>query len=608
MCGIAGVINLDGRPARPDLLTTMLNALKHRGPDQQGTYFSEHVSIGMRRLKIIALDNGEQPSYSNNGQYVLVFNGEIYNYLSLRAELMAKGFNFATDSDAEVIVNMYQLYGDGFYDRLDGMFALAIYDRKNDTLFLARDPAGKKPLFYSVNSGSITFASELNSLLQNNAIPRDVDYFCVDYYLRYRVVPSDRCIFSAVSKVPAGGAVTFKSGKEIKSRYWQVSYQPVDDQKTLHQSVDELDDLLNQAVAKRLSAEVQVGTMLSGGLDSSLITAIACKQGHVGLKTFAVGFNEAAFSELDFSRRLAKDFGTDHHDLIITPQKAFHAADQLVKNFGEPFAFPSSIASYFMYKLAREHVSVVLGGDGADELFGGYARYSLIADFPILPTADNLPRKVDIFNKEWKSDQFAQFYQALLTDGASSDLRKQLYSNKMVSKLNESSAALAYDYGDELNCNLDYLSVAMQYDFNHWMREAQLVKIDIASMANSLEVRVPFLDKLIIQYATSLPGNLKIHLGKEKYLLNCLAKRYLPDYIINRKKQELAVPLEQWMVASMRQKVMGTLTSDRALSRGYFDPDKMREFVGGFDGKQSYPLWTMYILEKWHEVFVDGED
>ncbi|KAB8029699.1 asparagine synthase (glutamine-hydrolyzing) [Fluviispira multicolorata] len=610
MCGIAGVINFNHQPTQPQLLASMLNVLKHRGPDQDGTYHQGHVSIGMRRLKIIALDNGAQPCFSNDGRYVLVFNGEIYNYRSLRNELMAQGFLFDTDSDAEVIVNLYQRDGESFYQQLDGMFALAIFDRINETLYLARDPVGKKPLFYAFHNDTVSFSSELNSLLKNPTISRRIDPVALDYYLRFRVVPSDRCIFQGVSKVPAGGGVSFKHGKKSKHHYWSVDYQPVEEDKPLEQWVDEIDECLNQAISKRMTAEVPIGTMLSGGLDSSLITAMACKQqGHRKLKTFAVGFNESAFNELDYSQRLAKDLGTDHHDHIITQHEAFDVAHSLVGNFGEPFAFPSSMASYFMYHLARKHVTVVLGGDGADELFGGYARYSLVANFPHLPFENRLPRKVDLFNKTWQVDSFPDFYQALLTDGAGSQLRQLLYSKQMTLQLaGENRVVQVSRYKDELALHADPLSAAMQYDFNHWMQEAQLVKIDIASMANSLEVRAPFLDKLVVGLGSRLPARLKFHAGKEKYLLHCLAKRYLPDYIINRKKQELAVPLEKWMVLSMKKRISETLTSEQALSRGYFNPNRMRQFIREFDGSHSYTLWTMYMLEKWHQQFVDNQE
>ncbi len=609
MCGIAGLINFNHQPVERELLKKMLIALEHRGPDQDGAYYDTHVSMGIRRLKVIALDNGAQPSYSNDGQYVLVFNGEIYNYQTLRSKLIAQGFHFNTDSDAEVIVNLYQHYGEAFYQYLDGMFSLAIYDRHQETLLLARDYTGKKPLFYSFQDGVVTFASTLNALLKNTRIRRSINPGALDYYLRFRVVPHDQSIFQDVYKVPAGSALNFSSRGEKLIQYWKVNYQSCVKEQSFEQWLDEIDDDLNQAVAKRLAAEVPVGIMLSGGLDSSLIAAIACKQRGKSLNTFAIGFHETNYNELTYSRRLAQDLGTDHEDYIINRQEAFDTAHSLIAHFGEPFAFPSSIASYFMYRLARKKVTVVLGGDGADELFGGYARYSLVASFPHLSSGEKLPRKVDLTEKNWQSDAFPEFYQALLTDGVGSEMRQQIYSQKMKNSLTEAQhVARCNHYRSELNQEQSQLSAAMEYDFNHWMKEAQLVKIDIASMANSLEVRVPFLDQKVIALASSLPEKFKLHQGQEKYLLHHLAKRYLPDYILHRKKQELAIPLTQWINSSMKTIMTETLTSDRALSRGYFNPDRLRQFCKKMDDSQSYLLWTLYMLEKWHHVFVDHEE
>ncbi|WP_423392353.1 asparagine synthase (glutamine-hydrolyzing) [Burkholderia sp. LMG 21824] len=601
MCGIAGIVDFTKRPVSRAQLSGMLDTIWHRGPDQEGIHHDGHIGLGIRRLKVIALNNGAQPSYSSDGRHVLVFNGEIYNHHALRRELINDGYQFNTDSDAEVIVNLYARDGERFYAQLDGMFALALYDRHEGALLLARDRAGKKPLYYHFSDDTVCFASELQALVKHPSIGRELDPVALDYYLRFRVVPSDRTIFRSVKKVPAGGSVRLKPNRADVTQNWQVDYTPQSAPRTEAEWIDELDAALNQAVAKRMTAEVPVGTMLSGGLDSSLITAIAVKQGHRALKTFAIGFHEAQFNELPYSRRLAADLGTDHHDYIITAREAFDAAHELIAHFGEPFAFPSSIASHFMYRLARQHVTVVLGGDGADELFGGYARYSLAAAFPDFPADYALPRKVDLAGASWSSGQFDVFYQALLTDGLGHDARNDLYSDSFRKQLID--AQQACPYRGELRRHADRLSAAMEYDFNHWMREAQLVKIDIASMANSLEVRVPFLDTEVVRIGSGLPGALKLRDGREKHLLHCVARRYLPDYILDRKKQELAMPLEQWIVSSMLPTITNTLLSDEALSRGHFNPDRLRAFVNTYDGSQSYALWTLYVLEKWHKQF-----
>lgn len=601
MCGITGIVDFERGPVSAEQLSNMLNMLQHRGPDKEGIYHDGHVGLGMRRLKVIALSNGDQPCYSSDGRYVLVFNGEIYNHQALRGELIGDGYKFSGDSDAEVIVNLFARDGNRFYAQLDGMFAIALYDRKDGTLLLARDPSGKKPLYYQIHDNKICFASELQALLQHPSIKQNINSVVLDYYLRFRVTPADQSIFQSVKKVPAGGSIQFGQNGSQTIQHWKVEYFSKSDDRSEDERIDELDAALNEAISKRMMAEVPVGTMLSGGLDSGLITAMAIKQGYKELKTFAVGFQETQFNELPYSRRLAADLSTDHHEYIITPQEAFAAADDLVSHFGEPFAFPSSIASHFMYRMAQQHVTVVLGGDAADELFGGYARYPLAAAFPELPHGYVLPRKVDLGDIPWQADQFDTFYQGLLTDGLDQCTRKYLYSTPFLEQLAE--AAPECPYRRELRHQSDRLSAAMEYDFNHWMREAQLVKIDIASMANSVEVRVPFLDKEVIRIGSHLPSTLKLKAGREKYLLHCVARRYLPDYVLDRKKQELAVPLEQWIVSSMRTKITDTLLSDEALSRGYFAPDRLRAFVNAYDNRQSYALWTLFMLEKWHRQF-----
>lgn len=603
MCGIAGIIDFEGRGVDVGLFNDMLSKLVHRGPDEVGSYIDGNVAIGIRRLKVIALDNGSQPCFSTNGRYVVVFNGEIYNFKVLRNELISLGHSFKTDSDAEVIVNLYQQYGAKFCDYLEGMFAVAIYDRLAGALLLARDPVGKKPLFFTNHAGCLYFSSELGSLLCNQELPRDLNYAALDYFLRFRVIPVNECIFNSIKKLPPGTFVYFNNSTTTATHYWQVKYSE-DREMDVDKAVDDLDRLLTAAVETRLAAEVPVGTMLSGGLDSSLVTAIACRLKPGKMHTFSVGFNEATYNELQYSRALARDLGTIHKDIIVTAKPALEAANQLVAHFGEPFAFPSSIASFFMYQLAAKDVTVVLGGDGADEIFGGYARYNLVRGFPDNIKLDNLPRRVDLPNDSLSNLTFAQLYQGLLTDGLTTPLHTMLYSPNLLERLATFDAEKAMEKRfSPLDSSQNPLGAAMSFDFNHWMPEAQLVKVDIASMANSLEVREPFLDKHVVQFGTALPNELKIHSGKEKFVLNKVAQRYLPEYILNRKKQELSVPIDQWLVSSLHDEIVQMITSEEALSRNYFNPDALISFAHEADHRNSYALWTLYILEKWHRVF-----
>jgi asparagine synthase (glutamine-hydrolysing) len=604
MCGITGVIDLNGHPIEDTVFDRMLEKLIHRGPDEAGHFVDSNFALGIRRLKVVALENGSQPCFSTNKQYVIVFNGEIYNFKILRDQLRGLGYQFNTGSDAEVIVNLYQQYGSSFCDYLEGMFAAAIYNRVTGELILARDPTGKKPLFFANHAGRVYFSSELDSLLCATDLPRDLNYSALDYYLRFRVIPSDESIFKVIQKVPPGTFIRFNSSGVTVTRYWQVEYREDISKHNIDECVDELDSLLTAAVETRLAAEVPVGTMLSGGLDSSLVTAIACRLKPGKLHTFSVGFNEAEYNELAFARSLAHDLGTIHRDITITAQPALEAANRLIAHFGEPFAFPSSIACFFMYQLAAEDVTVVLGGDGADEVFGGYARYRLVQQFPDQLSLKDLPRQVELANYAIGHHEFDQLYQNLLTDGLTESLRTSLYSPSFLEQLEfcRANEKLQKRFS-VLNSQNDPLKAAMSFDFNHWMPEAQLVKVDISSMANSLEVREPFLDRSVIQFGTSLSNAMKIHPLKEKYVLNKLAERYLPSYILNRKKQELSVPIDKWLVTSLRNEIVQTVVSEEALSRGYFKPDALRTFVQHADYRNSYALWTLYILEKWHRVF-----
>ncbi|EFP97960.1 asparagine synthase (glutamine-hydrolyzing) [Vibrio caribbeanicus] len=610
MCGIAGIQHFNQSLEDKGSLNAMLEALYHRGPDEEGGYRSGSTHIGMRRLKVVALENGAQPCVSDNGRFVIVFNGEIYNYVSLRDSLKKRGLKFKTDSDAEVIVNLYQEYGEDFYNKLEGMYAASIYDTHEDSILLVRDRAGKKPLYYSFEDSTLSFSSEMKSLLQSRFLEPKLNFSAIDYFLKFRVMPNDQSVFDNVHKVPPGSCIKFSKDGMTPFQHWSVRYSPSIVERTEQEWIDEVDTLLNKSIQSRLLAEVPVGTMLSGGLDSSLVTAIAQKQGKIhNLKTFSIGFKDAEFSELEYARKLAKDLGTDHYDYTIEPEEAIQAAHDLVKHFGEPFAFPSSIASYFMFKLAKEHVTVVLGGDAADELFGGYARYQLVQCFPNIPADMGLPRKVDLSSGDWSQDSFSDFYQSMLTDGLDYDSRDQLYCTAFKEQLAQERCIEKHQQYTKQLCSKSRhnLDMAMEYDFNHWMNEAQLVKVDIASMANSLEVRTPFLDRSLVTLASSIPTDFKIRDGKEKHLLYRVAEKYLPDYILERKKQELAVPLEKWLLSHLKEQVVETLLSEKAINRGLFDHDELVKFVTEFKPENSYALWTLYMLEVWFLEMFDKE-
>ncbi len=608
MCGIAGEVSLRREPVCAEHVATMAKQLVHRGPDEGNLYVEPHVALAIRRLKIVGLVNGSQPVHGPHT--TLVFNGEIYNYPALRRRLEAEGARFRTASDAEVIVHLYERMGDALVDDLRGMFAFALYDAARNRLLLARDRTGKKPLFYTIaGQGQVLFASSLEALATHSEMPRKVSLEAVDRFLSYRIIPSPLTIYEGVVKVEPGTIVTFQLNDAThgplvtRQRYWSFPAERGDSAAPTEELADTLEGLLHDAIEARFQSEVPVGAFLSGGLDSSLVVAMASRQRRGRLATFSVGFEHERFNEVAHARRVAAHCGTDHHEHIITPHDALQAVDGLVRQLGEPFAFPSIIASYTMSRLAKQHVTVVLGGDGADELFCGYKRYQTYATLPHLPEDAAARARVDEALLRTAQGDLAVEYQAVLTDGLRDALKRELYSRRFAAAVPQPFPVNYLHERFQGLAPLGRLAAAMEVDRRFWLPDSQLVKADVASMAHSVEVRSPFLDERVIAFAARVPMSMKLQHGVEKVLLRRVAERYLPADIAGRVKQELAVPLEAWLASTLRGEVQRTLLAEPALSRGYFDPDRLRAFVRDFGPQQSYAVWTLYMLERWHLAF-----
>lgn len=583
MCGIAGEVTFGkSRPSRENV-ARMCQRLVHRGPDEEGFHVSPQSVLGVRRLKVIGLVNGSQPVANSVATAFCVFNGEIYNYHELKAALERDGYVFRTNTDAEVVIHLYDQKGDAFVNDLRGMFAIAIYDDEKKRLLLTRDRAGKKPLNYTVTSdGAVVFASELHALVSHPSVKQKIDTEAVDRFLSFRIIPAPLTIYSDVFKVAPGTVVTFDEHGIEKQRYWRFDFteRETGDEQEL---VQKLIALLREAVEVRLQSEVPLGALLSGGLDSSLIVSVMSQLLSVPFHTFSIGFHDRQFNELRYARLVSEYCRTIHHEHIITPGSALPVINELLLNFGEPYAFPSAIATYFMNHLARQFVTVVLTGDGADEIFCGYNRYK---------TFDSLPDR----------DISAQ-YQSVLTDGLRDPLKRHLYSKAFKDQLgDEFPVNYLRDRFAHTDRRMHKLNRAMEVDCNFWLPDAQLVKIDITSMANSIEVRCPMLDTKLVEFATGIGVRHKLSNGIEKQILKKVAANFLPAEIVNRHKQELAVPLEHWLISSLRNEITQTLLSEESLSRGYFDPDRLTEFVENFSERDSYAVWTLYILEAWHQT------
>ena len=631
MCGICGIYNYgSGLPVTRQDLKAMNDLLVHRGPDDEGYYEHENVGLAMRRLSIIDLSSGHQPITNEDESLWIVFNGEIYNFLELREGLLAKGHKFRTKSDTEVILHLYEEKGLDFPKELRGMFAVAIWDNRRKRLVLARDRVGKKPLFYAVTPSSLVFASELRSLLTVKYLPREINPAAIDAYLTLQYIPSPLSIFKGVKKLEPASVLVFEEGRERVEKYWDL---PVGEEKLGYLPLPELKEMLkaelSEAVKIRLMSEVPLGAFLSGGIDSSVVTALMAKHSSTPVKTFAIGFKEEKFSELGYARQVARMYGTKHTEFTVEASMA-DVLEKLAWHYGEPYADCSALPSYFVSRETRRDVTVALNGDGGDEAFGGYLRYvgmkaeRLVAGAPNWAkhgalAAVGLFPKTAPFNFFWRLEKFLKFsvmntlerrYLSTVsffgpgeTDGLYSTKFSNLlgkekgYAERYISNL------FAKIPGDDLLNRMSYV------DIRSYLPECLMTKMDIASMANSLETRSPFLDHKVLEFAFRLPGRLKLKgLRGTKWILKETFKDMLPPDIYKRGKMGFGVPLGIWFRGELKDYWAGACLSKKALDRGYF---KSEELFRLWDEHQAgrrdhgYKLWALLMLELWHRQYMD---
>jgi asparagine synthase (glutamine-hydrolysing) len=635
MCGIAGIVDLKGRPVERPLLERLCTRLAHRGPDDEGFHFDRNVALGQRRLSIIDLSSGRQPMSNEDGTVWVTFNGEIYNFLELRGELEVHGHRFATRSDTEVIVHAFEQYGTGCLERFRGMFAFAIWDQRRRLLFLARDRVGKKPLFYAQADSQFVFASELQALLQHPRVRRELDPAALDEYLTYGYIPAPRTAFRNVFKLPPAHFLTLELPEEAVGTtdpkvdsYWRLEYTPKLDLDE-DEAAEGLLEVLTEAVRQRLIADVPLGALLSGGVDSSVVVALMSRLSDRPVKTFSIGFDDKAFNELPYARLVARRYGTDHHELIVRA-RALDVLPTLVRHYGEPFADSSAIPSYYVAQLTRRHVTVALNGDGGDESFAGYERYlgSGLADryqkIPrpvrvgmIEPLAALIPGALPRRNR---LGQAKRFLQVAAQPAARRYLRwvsyftpeqkQNLYTPEFRAQLGEHEGGswLLRQFDDVRREGCNHLDVLLATDVRSYLPYDLLVKMDIATMANSLEARSPFLDHKVMEFAARLPGRFKLRGGTLKYLLKKVARKLLPAQVLDRRKMGFGMPVGNWMRGELRPLLDDLLLSSRALARGYFRPEAVQQLVkenanGPHD--HSNQLWSLLWLELWHREFLD---
>jgi asparagine synthase (glutamine-hydrolysing) len=620
MCGICGIVYRESQ-RRPDaaLLERMCAAIVHRGPDDVGYGIEGAAGLAMRRLSIIDLSTGHQPIYNEDRSAFIVFNGEIYNYRELRPLLESQGHRFQTNTDTEVILHLYEQYGADCVQRLNGMFAFAIWDEAKQSLFIARDRLGKKPLYYALTPHAFVFASELKAILECPDVPREVDRSVFPYLFTYGYVPCPQCIIKGVYKLPPGHSMTYQDGQVNVRRYWHLHFVEGKPQPRSYYS-ERLRELLTAAVERRLMSDVPLGAFLSGGMDSSVVVGLMSQLMDEPVKTFSIGFEQQSYDERPYARLVAQRFGTEHQERIVEPRDMVESLPKLVWHLDEPFFDSSIVPTYYVSQLAREQVTVALSGDGGDELFAGYKRYDgydrLESAFLALPDslrqgwlgalATSLPNGV-------RGKRYLQHISQPLQRRY---LDKVAFAEKLHSNGHLFGDALADAFADcdpsELLAHHmqevetpDTLAKEQYADIMTYLPDDILVKVDRASMANSLEARTPLLDYTVVEFAATLPKSLRLDRHRTKVLLKEAMKDVLPVEILQRKKKGFSVPVSQWLVKEVKPFAAEVLLDPQSRARGYFAPQVVERLLSETENSRAGKwIWALLCTELWHRTFI----
>tara|TARA_B110000879_G_C11177175_1_gene516611 strand:+ start:1258 stop:3111 length:1854 start_codon:yes stop_codon:yes gene_type:complete len=613
MCGITGILNFNPlENVRLDMLKNMTDSINHRGPDDEGHYLNNNLGLGFKRLSIIDLKSGHQPLSNFNKSIWITFNGEIYNYKVLRDDLIKKNYVFNTNSDTEVIVNLYEEYGEKCTHFLRGMFAFVIWDDNKKKLFAARDRLGIKPFFYYLDNERLVWGSEIKSILKAN-VNTNINLEGLDQYITYGHTLKNTSIHQNISKLEAGTSFSispFKSSAINFNKYWSLEYRP-DYSKNQSEFEEEIRNVINESIKMRMISDVPIGAFLSGGVDSSSVVASMSQQSDKPIKTFSIGFKEQKFNELKYANIVSKKYNTDHHELVVEP-KSIDLLPDLVKSYDEPFADSSSIPTYYLSKFAREHVTVALSGDGGDELFAGYSSYNNMLKLHNRPFNNKLinsfisgvhkicPEHINL--KKW-----AYYFSVESTNiGAYLGIFKpyeksNLYNNDLKSQLNHyQSESVKIKLLKSFNG--DFISKMQQLDMNTYLVDDILTKVDRASMSNSLEVRVPLLDHKLVELSARIPSNFKINNNGQKIIFKNAFKKMLPPEIFTHKKQGFTVPVSMWFRENLRDYVGDTLLSNNTKLNMYFNSKEIHKIVNNHNrGMRDYSakIWSLLFLEEW---------
>jgi asparagine synthase (glutamine-hydrolysing) len=627
MCGIAGKIDFGGR-VDSQLLHRMCAVLEHRGPDSRGVFVGDGVGLGVQRLAIIDVAGGSQPIFNEDRTLAVVLNGEIYNFEELRKQLVRSGHRFSSHADTEVLVHLYEDYGHEMVRHLHGMFAFAIWDARNRKLFCARDRVGKKPFFWARDGNRFWFASEIRALLEDTEIDRSIDHSALTAYLAYQYVPHPLSAFESIHKLPPACTLTVSEEGHHLERYWSLDYS----QKLTGVPMAELEqrlwEELKEATRRRLMSEVPLGAFLSGGIDSSAVVAAMAQQMAEPVKTFSIGFSDAAFDELGYARLVAQHFGTDHREFLVEPD-AIEIMPKLARHYGEPFGDASAIPSFYLAELTRQHVTVALNGDGGDESFGGYEeRYlgglraqrlnwlprTLQRSAPLVgrlvgqgkhfsSRRTQITRLSHILGLS-QPDRYASFL-TIFDDVR----RRRLLTPEFAASVNGFRPEQLVRRAWDRSTASDPVDRMISTDVLTYLADDLLVKVDIATMAHSVEARSPFLDHHLMEFAASLPPEHKLDGEGGKLLLKRALRGILPDEVLRRPKMGFSVPLARWFREELAQLPADILLDRRSLDRGYFRRDEVEGLIREHQqhvANHATRLWVLIQLEMWHREVVEA--
>jgi asparagine synthase (glutamine-hydrolysing) len=624
VCGIAGIVRRPDELVEAAQVHQMCQSIVHRGPDDEGIYAQGPVGLGMRRLSIIDLSGGHQPIHNEDKSIWIVYNGEIYNFPELRRGLEQRGHKFYTHTDTEIIVHLYEELGADCVKELRGMFAIALYDERRQSLLLARDRLGKKPLHYAVHQGRLLFGSEIKTILSVASELAEVNPEGLLQYFYFGYIPDPHTAFRRIHKLPPGHLMEYRNGRTSIREFWDLPKYGAQAAMSEEDCLEELERRLAEAVRIRLISDVPLGALLSGGVDSSIIVALMARASSQPVKTFSIGFEEEEFNEAECARKVAEKFGTDHHELILNPNLE-ETLTFLSGMLEEPFGDSSMLPTYYVSRMARQHVTVALSGDGGDELFAGYDRYLVAME---RRKFDRIPNWLGRIYRDqvhpWVPD--GMYGKNLAWNASLSPRDRYLDDVSFFPVLHRERGLFSKDflatasllpnpleqwqhYYDAAPAN-DTLSRLLYLDTKTYLTADILAKVDRMSMANSLEVRVPMLDHEFVEWVAALPVDWKFRTGTRKFILKKLAERLgVPPALLHRRKQGFQLPLVEWMRDSMKDQFLRVLLEPRTLQRGYFKPEAVRalveEHVQGRRNRSGL-LWRMLVLELWNRNFVEG--